>query len=281
MKNVWNDLPSLQDQVTKWAANEAAIRACLLVGSRARVDPPADAYSDIDLIFIGEDFTPYTQSPTWIHHFGAVWVYLFEPTGGGDPEYLVVYEGGRKIDVVFWPIDVLTAPLDDGKRSVLERGFRVLFDKTGLAKNLQPPTGKARPAEVPTAADYDRIVRQFWYAAYQTMRWLRRRELYMAEYSIGKLRAEWLTMLEWSMHAAHGLNYDTWYMGRFIERWMQPLDRETLVMCFPSYSDESIRAALTHLCMDFRRHAEQTAQAYGFIYPMAADEAIRGWIENL
>ncbi len=49
----------LIDRFIRWAQTEDNIRAAVVIGSRARVDHPADEWSDLDLIILADDPEPY------------------------------------------------------------------------------------------------------------------------------------------------------------------------------------------------------------------------------
>ncbi|NLF78613.1 MAG: aminoglycoside 6-adenylyltransferase, partial [Chloroflexi bacterium] len=52
-------IQQLEGRISDWASEESAIRAVLVVGSRARhADHPADEWSDLDLMLFCTDFAP-------------------------------------------------------------------------------------------------------------------------------------------------------------------------------------------------------------------------------
>lgn len=274
------EMQALQDIIVRWAEDQAPIRAALLLGSRARRDHPADALSDLDLVFVVEDAALFTESSQWIHQFGAVWVYVFENTGGGDPEFLIVYEGARKVDIVFWRVDQVRGGVDHGKREVLERGYQVLFDKDAVLAAEPPPSGRGIVPQKPDQAAYEAANHAFWYAVYQTVRWLRRDERWMVQYSLYRARAEWLQMLMWHSRAANGWDHDTWHAGRYIKEWASPDDQAVIPNLFAGYDPDSSWAALDALIVHFRKISASTAERLGLVYPAAVDQHISGWVLN-
>ncbi len=274
------EMQTLQDKIVRWAADQAPIRAVLLLGSRTRRDHPADTLSDIDFVFVVDDAAPFTASPHWIHQFGAVWVYVLEDTGGGDPEYLIVYDGARKVDIVFWRVDQVRGGVDQGKREVLERGFQVLFDKDGVLTSEPPPSGRGIIPPKPDQAAYEAVNRTFWYAIYQTVRWLRRDERWMVQYSLYRARAEWLRMLMWHTRAVNDWDHDTWHAGRFLSEWASPDDQAVIPHLFAGYDLDSSWEALDTLIAHFRVISTSAAAHLGLVYPAAVDQHISGWVED-
>ena len=53
----------------------------LVVGSRARVDHPADEWSDLDVAFTTTSPARYLETIEWLNEIGEVWVAFADPQG--------------------------------------------------------------------------------------------------------------------------------------------------------------------------------------------------------
>jgi aminoglycoside 6-adenylyltransferase len=53
----------LEQNFVAWAGDRADIRAALVVGSRARREPPPDEWSDLDFILYAADPAVYAADP--------------------------------------------------------------------------------------------------------------------------------------------------------------------------------------------------------------------------
>jgi len=49
----------LIDRFVRWAHTDDNLRAAGIVGSRARIDHPADGWSDLDVLLVATDPRPY------------------------------------------------------------------------------------------------------------------------------------------------------------------------------------------------------------------------------
>ena len=78
------------------------IRAAFIVGSRARMDHPADEWSDLDII-IYKDHKTYLSDTDWLENIGNVWITFTYHTASGQPERLILFEGSFQVDMVFLP----------------------------------------------------------------------------------------------------------------------------------------------------------------------------------
>jgi aminoglycoside 6-adenylyltransferase len=89
-----------------------------------------------------------------------------------------------------------------------------------------------------------------------------------------------LRMAEWHAWAAHGLEYDTWSDGRFLEEWADPRVVEGLRPTFARYDAGDARRALLATMDLFRWLATETAERLGYPYPAEADAHVTGWVSR-
>lgn len=278
-----------EDQISAWAETQPHVRAILVIGSRARRDHPADDWSDLDLIVFVDDFNPYLAQPDWLDVFGEVWVWIRDWIGTSwsaakYPEYLAVYAGGNKLDFSFFPVDRLRQMAGDDPRrldSSYQRGYRVLVDKDGLAAQLPPPLSAPLPAAQPSAQEFQTLNEEFWYAALQVARCLRRGDLWGVKVRDHTLKKHLLAMIECHAHARHGWDRDTWHDGRFMREWGDPQAWQALHQAFAHFDAADSARALRVTLDLFRRLSAEAAQPLGYAYPAQLDARITGLIEKL
>ena len=63
---------SLEDAFVRWASDEVDMRAVIAVGSRARIEPPADDWSDQDLMVYTRAPDDLLDSTDWLDDVGPV-----------------------------------------------------------------------------------------------------------------------------------------------------------------------------------------------------------------
>ncbi len=89
----------LLEKFVTWSQTRPDVRAAVVLGSRARVDRPADEWSDLDIVLIVTDPQPYLTSADWLRNFGEVWITFVEPTArGSEMERRVLFAGGLDVD---------------------------------------------------------------------------------------------------------------------------------------------------------------------------------------
>jgi aminoglycoside 6-adenylyltransferase len=268
--------------IIAWASARPDIRAVLVVGSRARSEPPPDPYGDLDLMIYTTDWREYIQNTDWLALFGLVWVVIQADIGEGRPELLVLYAGGYKLDFAF----DRASKLDEIARlealpEVLDRGCRVLVDKDGATARFPPVPARLPPIPPPTPDEFTGMVNTFWYGAVYVAKQIKRNNLWTVKYRDWTMKQQLLAMLEWHARAAHGWDYDTWYEGKLITRWADPETLAELDQCFGHFDAGDSRRALLATMALFRRIAVETARRLGYAYPAALDEQVTQYVRAL
>lgn len=266
---------ALIEQVAAWAEEQSTIRAVLIVGSRARTEHPADAWSDLDLVIFATDPRAYLADSAWPARFGEVWLTFLEETAvGGGVERRVLYRGGLDVDFSVFPVSQLDALLAGEAGAVLVRGVRIVLDKDGQLRRMIEAV-PAFPAirELPTQAAFLQDVQDFWYHAVWIAKKLRRGEVWTAVRCCnGLLPAHLLQMIEWQARTAEGAALDTWHQGRFLEEWADPRALAELRGALAHYDAEDTWRALTASMDLYRRLTHEVAANLGYPAPDAAEE---------
>ena len=273
----------LLNRFVLWAEDQADIRTVLMIGSRARVDYPADQWSDIDLILSAQNPQPYLEYTEWLKNIGHVWVTHVEPSLAGVSERRVLFEDGFDFDLIFIPENMMSRLLQHEEVArIVRRGVRILVDKDRIMSRITLPLG-ARPSyEPPTQAQFTNLVNDFWYHTAWTAKKLRRGELWTALMSNNSYMKDLLVrMLEWHTHAVSSENYDTWYAGRFVEQWAALPALEQLGEAFAHYDPTDLKRALLSSIDLFRRVATETAAQLTYTYPYEGDTDVSQWVEAL
>jgi len=244
--NVNTRIDLIAAAVADWARERGDVHAAVVVGSQARLDTPADRWSDLDVVLVVDDPDPYARGEEWVGEFGRPVLTFLEPTAVGEQrERRVLYEDGEDVDFPLIPLASLER-LDTSEDlpEVLARGYRVLVDTIGLSERLRRVAATARGAVLPTQHELTQLASDFWYHALWTARKLRRGEVLTALGCLeGLLLSKLVTLLSW--HArAHDPSVDTWHGTRFVERWADPGALAALESTFPRYDIRDVARAL-------------------------------------
>ncbi len=280
------DYTSLESRITAWAAAHPNLVAGVVVGSRGRSDHPADQWSDLDLVIFADEPGKFIQDGTWLEGFGPLWASWLDDTGAGYPEWFALYAGGLKVDIVFVPVQAGDETLADMLRSfahqdVLQRGVRVLIDKTSLASPAGVPLPEAgNQPHSPLGPDKFRAgLSQFWIKAAKTAKLIQRGDLWRAKQACdSELKACLLTMLEWHARSIYGHQRDIWYDGRFLSNWADPRAVVELPGTYAAYDQADLRRALLATLRLYHWLATGTAASLGCEYPQPNDLQVLDWI---
>jgi aminoglycoside 6-adenylyltransferase len=273
----------LEQGVVAWALTQPLIEAVIVVGSRARSDHPADEWSDLDLVVFATDAASFLNDATWLDTFGQVRAAVSNSFGKNDREWLALYDDGSKLDVAFLSIDpTATSTLQDMLDTfpypvVLQRGARVLIDKTGAPAELRLPEISA--PQPPTQAAFTALINRMLLDAIKTAKFIRRDELWRArQLCDGELKQHLLKILEWR---AVTQEHDVWYDGRFMNEWA---DREALAALpdtFAGYYTADVQRALFATLDLFRRLTHEVAFQLDYTYPTEADHFVIKQLQSI
>lgn len=271
----------LIDEIVLWAEQEPAVRAAVLIGSRARTEHLADQWSDLDVLLFVREPERFAHTSDWVEVMGSVWLTFVERTPDDAAwERRVLYAGGLDVDFALNPADWLEHMAITGlapeMAEIARRGVRVLADKDGLlAKILQHALPEAPLFVQPSAQDFSNVVNDFWYHSLWSAKHLRRGELWWAKSGVDwRLKDLLERMIEWHAHSIKGAAYDTWLRGRFLEEWADPRVVAQLDGTFARYDKEEVACALWATMNVFRWITRETAQRWHYPYPEAADEEV-------
>lgn len=270
---------SFEKDFTLWAKKTDDIRAAFVVGSRSRVDHPADEWSDLDIILYARNSNYYLNNTDWLKDLGNIWVTFAYQTSGGEPERLTLFEGGYQVDIVFLPCqDLYSLVKDRSTPDNFYRGVRVLVDKDNVSSFIVPVSFAPASSMPVDEGAFNQVVNMFFFAAVYIAKQIVRGELWTAKTRENELRQLLLQMLEWHAKALHSDDYDVWHSGRFLHEWANEDILRELKSIFSGYGKkDSLRGLLASISL-FRRIAVETADKFGLKYPVDTDKHITGWI---
>lgn len=269
----------LIERITAWAAAEDDVEAAVIIGSRARTDDPADEYSDLDLLLIVTEKTRFFQSTDWIDALGQHWLWFDERTPLGAMERRVLFDHALDVDFAIMGQDDLKQVLHTRAISVLQRGYRILVDKTDLQQELKQ-IPQTKPVVQPLEEkEFNNIVKDFWYHSVWCTKKLLRGELWMTKSCLdGYMKRLMLRIFECLAHAKHGWDYDTWFDGRFFDTWADQQVKDGIRTAFSHYNETDIARALMASMDLFRTTARKTADLMSYRYPQQEDQYATSWV---
>ena len=279
----------LIERFVRWAETRDDIRAAIVIGSRARVVEPADDWADLDVIVVTSGPEYYVESADWLQNIGTVLLTFVEPTAsGGELERRALFEGMLDVDFSIVPLVKAQRLLEAGVAPAevvnsFGRGMRVIVDKDGIAGKVEKlvASAVAVPSVAPSQVEFLEVVNDFLYHAVFTAKHLMRGELWWAKMSSDcYMQHLLLRMIEWHARAKRGWNYDTWFRGRFLEKWADPQVLMQMREVFSHYDEADVKRGLLAAVGLFRALALETAGRLGYSYPKEADMQVTEWIRT-
>jgi len=274
---------TFENDFASWAKTTDDIRAAFVVGSRSRVDHPADEWADLDIILYANNSNFYLHDTGWLQSLGNIWTTFVYQTSNGEPERLTLFEGGYQVDIVFLDSGKLYQLANDGIiPENFRRGVRVLVDKDNVAGYIIPPDFKPPPSPRIDGKAFVQTVNMFFFCSLYVAKQIARGELWTAKTRENDLRVLLLQMMEWHAKALHGSDYDVWHGGRFLHEWIDQETLKELKSIFSQYEKaDNLRGLLASISL-FRRISLETANILKLEYPADTDIHISNWIrENI
>ena len=275
-------MPDYENKLKAWGHKQSEIRAILLTGSRARTDHPGDEWSDFDFEIYITDYNEYFSNGKFIPQFGKTWIQLPFQTQDGDPQFLVVFEGGQKVDFTFYPVDLLRQQV--ARQDLFDsqkKGYQVLVDKDRLAAQLPLPLTAPAIYQRPSAEKFKRTTESFWYGVVYQAKQIRRRNLWVAKQSDRYIKDDIYQLLEWYAQATHNWQYETWHGGHFMQEWADDATWRGLHRIFGHFDPIDSWQALFGSMNLFRKLATATAQRLNYTYAQDIDDNITAYVQKL
>ena len=279
-----NSVKDAEARFVAWATAQDNVRAAFVMGSQARVDHPADPWSDLDIVVFVTDVTHYQTTSGWIEQMAPVWIALSGRTVANDIERLVLFQGGFQVDFVLHDVAMLPATremLASGNvPDTVRRGIRILLDKDN-ALPAAPGPMPLLPQRPPDQGALNGWLDGFWFGANHAARQLARGDLFALQGALCSLRGQLLPLIEWHARTLHGWSHDTWHNAKFIAEWAEPWVIEALATTYVPLEREAGWRGLLALLNLARRLAAEVTAGLGLAYPEERVQAMATCIESL
>ena len=174
-------------------------------GSTERTDRHADAWSDLDLLFVVDDEASWLGDLSWVESITQSWIRLVNESPMREIHVVqVLFAGGYDVDLI--PVTrenlgVIRNP--DVTAELFGHGFRIVFDRIGAFDGLTDANGGVPVAadsgvRPPSAKAFEGTVATFLYQTVWATKRLLRGERWRAHDDVDDyMRDRFLTMLEW------------------------------------------------------------------------------------
>jgi len=270
------------DLIITTAREDERIRAVMMNGSRANPNASPDFFQDYDIVYFVTDAEPYTRNLEWIKRFGELMI-LQLPDDMVDPPpvdapgycYLMQFADGNRIDLSFWPIDMLDKWEADSQTVIL-------LDKDGLFPHVPPASDRDYFPKPPTAKQFDDCTNEFWWVSPYAAKGLWRRELPYARHMADNYVREQLDkMLAWYVGVKTDFQVCPGKGGKYLERYLEPELYSLLLQTYADADYEHSWDALLAMGELFRRVAIPVAEHFSYTYPYDDDQRVSAHLRHV
>ncbi len=292
---------------TEWANRRSDIKSAHVVGSQVRANRPADEWADLDITFLTTRPDYYFDHTDWIQNLGRAAVKFQGQNHTGEREWRVIFDNGTVLDlsiikypgsrlslkivVLFDRFPGLMGALFPGIQrqieearvadaEVLDRGYRVLFDKTGTVSWWIQMVGPPRKT-LPSQHEYLAYHEELWFRFHHLASRIRRNEYFVASHTYSNILFLLGNLIKRHAQALNGQDYDTWHSGRFLEQWADKRVVEKLQGLSIRHNQPDLCRTLYHTIDIFRLMSKEVANRSGFPYPSELDEKMMCMVNGI
>lgn len=274
----------LLGKITKYINLNEEIQFLGLIGSNSNIENINDEYSDIDLIFVTNNSINYFNNSDWLSYIDEVWFSFTEADPGINHwERRCIFKNGLDVDFIIVDGD----QLKDGVASfpVLNEicldSLQVIVDKNNIRPFFNRFINNKTAYKGPSRSEFENIVNDFYFHYLWCYKKCLRGEYWVALQCVnGYLKNKTLKMIEWYEHSVNGVDYNTYYQGRYIEKWAENSIKIDMNKIYSNYSKENIISALNENIRMFTKIADLTGSMNGYDVPKKEIDKLINWVNT-
>jgi len=258
----------LIEKVKKMSEESENIRAVFIIGSCVRTIEKADAYSDIDFVVIAKDIDAFINQKNWVEDLGnPLFLWTDHEPGWASWDRRVLFDDFLESDFVFFNKSQFEQEwLASFAGSLLTKEYETLIDKDNLISLLEPFL--ASDDSPVTDEKILNEINDFFFHCNWIKRKLDRGALFIAHKCLNEhMKNKLLFMIECNAKLKKGDQYNTWFEGRFIEKWADKEILNTLKKCFATYDMKDILSALNCQISLYKSLSKKLCQSRGLSFP--------------
>lgn len=268
--------------IVQVAADNPAIRATVLQGSRANPAVSKDALQDYDVLYLVENVEKLINDHRWIDVFGERLILqmpetmtLPAPSGTGNFSYLMLFTDGNRIDLTLMPVSKWE------RRGRLDSLSVLLLDKDDRFSQLPAPSERDYYLESPEQKTFSDCCNEFWWTMTYVAKGLRRSQIVYAKSVQEKVVRSMLDqMIRWYIGAVHGLDVNPGQYGKFFQHYLSVEEWQWLLA---TYSDASLPGtwqAMLRMAELFEYLSLRVAEHFGFSFPTTETPNVRSYLSE-
>lgn len=270
---------AIKSRLKKFAADSSSVHAVIAIGSSARTDPPADKYSDLDVIIVTDEPEGW-YSGEYPVQLGRVSVSFIEPTLGGGRERRCIFDEDKDVDMLIFTPAQFDKALSDGVAGwVMNRGYEMIFDRAGYSEKVGKYVKPVISRPEMTEEEFANLAGNFYFHIIWGFKKLLRGELWSAVICVNSyLKGLLLKIIE--QYQIITADTDVWHDGRFLDRWAEPLVLDGLSSCFSHYDKTDCENAIKATHALFAELSRAVAEKRGYNYPYEAESCAERFLKE-
>jgi aminoglycoside 6-adenylyltransferase len=268
------------NQINKLSVENNNLCAAVLTSSRGGNSKDLDYFSDYDIELYVYDLSSILENDNWLSPLGDIMVrWPLRPRTTFNENWItrgIIFNDGLRID--FQITDNLNI-----QPTYLDYGYKVLFDKEKILKNLPKPTFTEFNIKKPTLEEYEIIVKEFWWNASYVPKYLWRNELPFAKFMMNSaIHHKYLKkVIEWYIGFNNDWQINPGIAGRFFKRYLSQEIWLKYEFTFSGAGIEDNWKAFFNAISLFSKLAKEVGTALGYKYPSKMEKEMTNYYKSI
>ena len=265
-----------------FARDDDRIRVVVMNGSRVNPNVEKDIFQDHDIVYFVTEVAPFREETRVVPYFGTPIIVqkvedqVYRPgSGDGRYTYNIQFADGNRIDMGFYPLEMMDGQLSDSLT-------RVLLDKDGILPDLPEPSERGYFLTEPTQQWYDDCCNTFLFTLGSHIpKTLWRRKLPLLKAHTNGLREDLVLMLRWYVGVTKGFERSVGSEGKNLQQHLAPEIWNAFERTCAGFDYSDIWDSLMAFHALFERIAIPVGDHFGYRFPEQESKGVLSFLEHV
>lgn len=264
-------------------SDDERIVAIYMNGSRTNINVPKDIFQDYDIVFVVGETKSFIEDKTWINKFGVVMYMQYpdeHPDYPSDKEnfygWLMQFYDGNRIDL---HVETVEHALKNISKDKL---CKVLLDKQGILKDIEPASDAQYFVKRPTQAQFTACCNEFWWCTNNLAKGLWREEIpYVQDMVNYVVRKQLEKMLSWKVGELTSYSVSVGKSAKYMKNWISKQEYEEYLLTYFDGRISNAWEAIFVMCELFSKTALWVSENMKYTYNYEEENVARAFLRHV
>ena len=265
------------------ASEDERIISVYMNGSRTNINAPKDIFQDYDIVFVVSETKSFIEDKTWINKFGSIMYMQYpdeHPDYPSDKEnfygWLMQFCDGNRIDL---HVETVEHALKNISKDKL---CKVLLDKQGILKDVEPASDAQYFVKCPTQAQFTACCNEFWWCTNNLAKGLWREEIpYVQDMVNYVVRKQLEKMLSWKVGELTNYSVSVGKSAKYMKNWISKQEYDEYLLTYFDGKISNAWEAIFVMCELFSKTALWVSENMKYTYNHEEENAARAFLRHV